>query len=58
MRGLALLLALALTAAPARAADPRIRIAEQFGLSYLPLRVAIDRRLIESEAARLGPSRA
>jgi NitT/TauT family transport system substrate-binding protein len=51
---LAALLALVLATGPGLAADPKIRIAEQFGLSYLPLRVAIDRKLIERQAARLG----
>src|SRR4051794_8002115 len=49
----ALVLALALAAGPARA-DTKVRIAEQFGLSYLPLHVAIANRLIERHAAALG----
>ena len=31
-----------------------VRIAQQFGLSYLPLHVAIDRKLIEKEGEKLG----
>lgn len=31
-----------------------IRIAQQYGLSYLPLRIAIDRKLIETQAKALG----
>jgi NitT/TauT family transport system substrate-binding protein len=54
MRWLIWLLVVALGSVPALAADTKIRIAEQFGLSYLPLRVAIDRKLIERHAAKLG----
>jgi NitT/TauT family transport system substrate-binding protein len=54
MRRLAWLLAALLASGPALAADAKLRIAEQFGLSYLPLRVAIDRKLIEQQAAKLG----
>lgn len=43
-----------LTAAPAAAEATRVRIAEQFGLSYLPLTIAIDRKLIEKHALALG----
>ena len=53
MRILALLLGLVLAGGAARA-DEVIRVAEQFGLAYMPLRVAIDRKLIEQEAAKLG----
>jgi NitT/TauT family transport system substrate-binding protein len=53
MRLLVLALALGLAAAPA-SADNRVRIAEQFGLSYLPLHVAIANRLIEKHAAAAG----
>lgn len=38
----------------ARAQENVIRIAQQFGLSYLPLRIAIDRGLIEKRAKALG----
>jgi len=47
------LLGLVLAGSAARA-DDVIRVAEQFGLAYMPLRVAIDRKLIEAEAAKLG----
>ncbi|MFG1360380.1 ABC transporter substrate-binding protein [Xanthobacter pseudotagetidis] len=50
------LLCAATIAAPiaAQAQDATIRIAQQFGLSYLPLRIAIDRQLIEKHAKALG----
>ncbi|MEJ0071377.1 MAG: ABC transporter substrate-binding protein [Pseudomonadota bacterium] len=48
------LLAVILASSSAVAAESKIRIAEQFGLAYLPLRVAIDRKLIEQQAAKLG----
>src|SRR3954469_16242328 len=41
-------------AAPAAAASNVVRIADQFGLSYLPLHVALEHRLIEKHAAALG----
>jgi NitT/TauT family transport system substrate-binding protein len=41
------------TIAPA-VAQNTVRIAEQFGLAYLPLRVAVENRLIEKQAATLG----
>ena len=43
-------------AAAFSAASPQsaVRIVEQFGLSYLPLRVAVEHRLIEKHAASLG----
>ncbi len=54
MRALTWLLAALLASGAAHATDSKIRIAEQFGLSYLPLRVAIDQHLIERQAAKLG----
>jgi len=50
--GLAICGTLALIA-PALA-DGSVRIVEQYGLSYLPLRVAVEHRLIEKHAAALG----
>jgi NitT/TauT family transport system substrate-binding protein len=35
-------------------AQNTVRIVQQFGISYLPLLVALDRKLIESQASRLG----
>lgn len=44
-------------AAPALRAQPReVRLAEQFGIGYLPLSVMKVRRLLEEEAARRGVS--
>jgi len=51
---LALAGAAILSTAAARAEEQVVRIAQQFGLSYLPLHVAIDRKLIEKQAAVLG----
>lgn len=50
------LLAVAISALPAvtHAQETTVRIAKQFGLSYLPLLVAIDSNLIEKQAAKLG----
>lgn len=50
---LVLVLGLAGTAMPA-AAQSTVRIVQQFGISYLPLLVALDGKLIEQQAARLG----
>jgi NitT/TauT family transport system substrate-binding protein len=52
--GTALILAIVGLAGGASAAPSTVRIAEQFGLSYLPLHVAIERQLIERQAAALG----
>ena len=38
----------------ASAASSTVRITQQFGLSYLPLHVALDRKLIEKHATRRG----
>lgn len=52
---LALLVGLLSTAAASPgSAESEVRIAQQFGLSYLPLHVAIDRKLIEKHAKALG----
>lgn len=53
---LALLVALvaAVNASSRAAAEGEVRIAQQFGLSYLPLRVALERKLIEKHAKALG----
>jgi len=50
------LLAVAISVLPAvtHAQETTVRIAKQFGLSYLPLLVAIDGNLIEKQAAKLG----
>jgi len=47
-------LAFALSATPARAEVGEIRIAQQYGINYLPLMVMEDRHLIEAQARRLG----
>ncbi|MBM3601610.1 MAG: ABC transporter substrate-binding protein [Alphaproteobacteria bacterium] len=47
-------LALAFLPASAFAQRNEVRIAQQFGLSYLPLHVATEQKLIEREAAALG----
>lgn len=47
-----LVLFLLAMAAPARAVE--IRVAEQYGLSFLPLMIMRDRRLVEAQARRLG----
>ncbi|MBM3565834.1 MAG: ABC transporter substrate-binding protein [Alphaproteobacteria bacterium] len=47
--------ALALAAFPAAAAErTQIRIAEQYGLAYLPLHVAVERKMIENRAKAAG----
>jgi NitT/TauT family transport system substrate-binding protein len=43
-----------LLSARAGAAEDTVRIAQQFGLSYLPLSVAIERKLIEKHASAAG----
>lgn len=48
------LAALALGPAPARAEQPEVRIAKQYGLGYLPLVVLEEQRLIERRAAAAG----
>lgn len=55
-RTVAALLALALAAVPGgpALAEGAIRIAEQFGIGFLPLHVIRDQRLIEKHAALLG----
>ncbi len=50
---LAAALALAF-AASASAQDSKVRIVQQFGLSYLPLHVALEHKLIEKHAAAAG----
>src|SRR5689334_24042162 len=55
--GLAALLVLALgvSASPAIAQEAReVRIVQQFGLSYLPLHVAVEQKLIEKHARAAG----
>jgi len=47
-------LALAAAASAAHAETPTLRIAQQFGVGYLPLIVANERGLIEKEAKTLG----
>jgi len=51
-------LALAVTLIPSatRAQETTVRIAQQFGLAYLPLMVAIDGKLIEKQGEKLGLS--
>ena len=44
----------AASASTALGADNTVRIVQQFGLSYLPLHVALDRKLIEKHAAAMG----
>ncbi len=51
---LGLLWASALPIPAASAEETTVRIAQQFGLSYLPLDIAIDRKLIEKHARELG----
>lgn len=53
---IASLAAILLAVLPARvaASENTIRIAQQFGLSYLPLQVAIDRKLFEKHAQAAG----
>ena len=46
--------AFALSSASARAEVSEIRIAQQYGINYLPLMVMEDRHLIEAEARRSG----
>jgi NitT/TauT family transport system substrate-binding protein len=46
--------AVVLSLGPARAEVAELRIAQQFGITYLPLTIAKNRRLIEAEAAKLG----
>jgi NitT/TauT family transport system substrate-binding protein len=41
-------------AAPAAAQDNKIRIVQQFGLSYLPLHMALEHKLVEKHAAAAG----
>ena len=43
--------------APARAEASEVRIAEQYGIAYLPIHVAIERRLIEARATAAGLSK-
>ncbi|MCC6468964.1 MAG: ABC transporter substrate-binding protein, partial [Alphaproteobacteria bacterium] len=38
----------------ARAETGTVRIAQQYGMIYLPLHVAVDKKLIEKHAAALG----
>lgn len=47
-------LVLALSAGTAYAEVTEIRVAQQYGINYLPLMVMEDRHLIEAEARRLG----
>lgn len=47
-------LGFALSATTARAEVGEIRIAQQYGINYLPLMVMEDRHLIEAQARRLG----
>ena len=47
-------LGFALSAANARAEVTELRIAQQYGINYLPLMVMEDRHLIEAQAKRLG----
>ncbi|MBB5463405.1 ABC transporter substrate-binding protein [Paraburkholderia sp. Cpub6] len=49
-----LALGAALTSAPARAELSEIRIARQYGVSYLPLMLMQDQKLLEKHAAQLG----
>jgi len=52
---LLLCLTLLLPALPARAAEVReVRIAQQFGLSYLPVHVVVEQKLIEKHARAAG----
>lgn len=51
---LALTMTVTLPILTARAEETTVRIAQQFGLSYLPLHVAIDQKLIEKQAKALG----
>ncbi|WP_445679368.1 ABC transporter substrate-binding protein [Radicibacter daui] len=46
--------ALAVTSAPALAETAQLRIAQQFGVAYLPLHVAKEKGLIEAHARALG----
>lgn len=48
------LAALALPAPPLRAETAEVRFAEGFGLSYLPITVMVEEKLIEGRAAALG----
>src|ERR1700730_6057311 len=50
------LLGLLLIASAARAERTEIRVAEQYGLSFLPLMIMRDRGLIEAHAQKLGLS--
>jgi NitT/TauT family transport system substrate-binding protein len=50
----ATLLSIMVVGSAALAQDSTIRIAQQFGLSYLPLHVAIERKLIEKHSQELG----
>lgn len=50
----AMTLAISTLACGTATAENKIRIAQQFGLSYLPLHVALDRKLIEKHAAAMG----
>ncbi|MFL5411037.1 MAG: hypothetical protein ACJ79D_06645, partial [Myxococcales bacterium] len=49
-----LVLALVIGLGAARAEPTEIRIAEQYGLAFLPLMIMRDQRLIERQAARVG----
>src|SRR4051794_26870239 len=51
---LALALALSLLSSGVRAEATEVRIAQQFGISYLPLMVMRAERLVEAEAAKSG----
>lgn len=51
---LASVLALPLWGMAARAETDTVRIAQQYGMIYLPLHVAVDHQLIEKRAAALG----
>ena len=47
-------MAVTLLPAAAMAQETTVRIAQQFGLAYLPLIVAIDGKLIEKQGEKLG----
>ncbi len=54
MRSAALLILPLLLAAPARAEVSEVRIAQEFGISYLPLTVMHHEKLLEQAAAKAG----
>jgi NitT/TauT family transport system substrate-binding protein len=53
-----LVVVIALVCPGALQAQGKVRIAQQFGLSYLPLHVALERKLIEKHAKALGEEHA